>query len=416
MNVLHRGPLRTSFAAAGAVLAASGLLLSTGLAPSFAADPAPPAPPSTGANVPLSYFGPPPSESFTPGHDQLVGPQQLLKSGTIDPADRSITLPLYLGHTKGGKNVWYILTDTSDERNANALGLNHSAKLAYLVGAGVNHAQLKEDTSLSFDNFTVDFAPQRQLVPGTGAHAFPPKTAHPGSVGDSHYSPYVQIDNAPGTPIYNAPVVAFGDDAATLQKSCTGPVDHTKVHDRVLHICPGSKNSNGQGTVTVATTPVFSFGKPATYISTDSSSDLVATLDSGTFAPALSHLTVGRDDSAFSAVERLFVTANGQTNKGAPAGKANPQRQGLDSALSGEGPPLNVIGGVPNVANDYSPAWDLNLGYWTQEAISHGYTSRVTDEFQILKLVEEGWITGPEGKAYGSIGIIVNCPIIERNL
>ena len=81
MNVLHRGPLRTTLAAAGAVVAASGLLISTGLAPSFAADPAPPAPPSTGADVPLSYFGPPPSQSFTPGHDQLVGPQQLLKSG-----------------------------------------------------------------------------------------------------------------------------------------------------------------------------------------------------------------------------------------------------------------------------------------------------------------------------------------------
>lgn len=412
---LQRGHTRTLLSGIGALALGTTVVFAAGT-PSFAADPIPPAPPSTGADVSLTYFGPAPSESFTPGHDQLVGPQQLLKSGSIDPTDRSITLPLYLGHTKGGKNVWYILTDTNDERNANALGLNHTAKLSYVVGGALQHAQLQEDTSLRFDNFKVDFSPTRTLVPGAAPNAFPPKTAKAGSVGDNKYSPYVQLDNAPGRPIYNAPVVAFDTDAATLQKSCTGPVDYSKVHDRVLHICPGASNSNGRGTVTVATTPIFSFGKPATYISTDSSSELVATLDSGTFAPALGNLTVGRDDSAFSAVERLFVTANGQTNKNAPAGKTNPQRQGLNSALSGEGPPLNVIGGIPNVANDYSPAWDINLGYWTKQASDLGYVSRVTDEFQILKLVEDGWITGPDGAEYGSIGIVVNCPIIERAL
>lgn len=420
MSALHAHQRRRTVRRALSVLAAASLggavVFSAGLAPSFAADPIPPAPPATGADVPQTYFGPNPSESFTPGHDQLVGPQQLLRSGSIDPKDRSITLPLYLGHTQSGKSVWYILTDTNDERNANALGLNHSAKLSYVVGRALQHAELLEDTSLRFANFSVDFSRERRLVAGDAPNFFPPKTAQAGSIGDARYSPYVQIDNAPGRPVYNAPVVAFGTDAKELQKSCTGPVDYSKVHDRVLHICPGANNSNGQGTVTLATTPIFSFGKPATYISTDSSSDLVATLDSGTYAPALSHLTVGRDDSAFSAIERLFVTANGQTNKGAPAGKTNPQRQGLNSALSGEGPPLNVIGGIPNVANDYSPAWDINLGYWTKEAVDLGYVARVTDEFQILKLVQEGWITGPNGAAYGSIGIVVNCPIIERAL
>ena len=39
-----------------------------------------PAPPSIGAGVHLSYFGPPPSET----NPSLVGPVQLLKSGTVD--------------------------------------------------------------------------------------------------------------------------------------------------------------------------------------------------------------------------------------------------------------------------------------------------------------------------------------------
>ncbi len=396
--------------AAAASALSLGLLAATGNVPSFAADP--PAPPSTGANVAQSYFGPPPSQSFTPGHDQLVGPQQLLRSGTVTPVKDgagSVTLPLYLGHNKNGKNVWYILTDTTDERNANALGLNFSAKLAYLVGDAVRPAELLPDNTLRFDKGEVDFSPVRQITPGASPNPFPPTTAKAGSVGDKNYTPYVRITNTPGTPIYNAPVVAFDVSAAQLQASCTGAVDHTKIHDRVLNICPNAP-SNGQGTVTLKTTSVFSFAKPATYISTESSSELVATLDEGTYAPALNDITVGQDDSAFSAVERLFVTANG------PTGKDNPQRQGLNSALSGEGPPLNVIGGVPNVANDYSPTWDINLGYWTQDAISKGYRSRVIDEFQILGLVEGGFITGPSGKPYGSVGIIVNCPIIERFL
>jgi hypothetical protein len=109
--------------------------------------------------------------------------------------------------------------------------------------------------------------------------------------------------------------------------------------------------------------------------------------------------------------QRIFITANG------PTGEGNPQRQGLSSALLAEGRgPLNVLGGIPTVATDYSPLWDINLGEWTDEAIANGYRSRVIEEFQILGLVEQGWITGPAGAEYGSIGVIVNCPIVWRFL
>ena len=392
----------------------------SGVMPSLAQDPKP-APPATGATVPQTYFGPPPTESFSDGNQYLRGPQQLLRSGTISADHKTITLPLYLGQSKtdrgrnrdGGKNVWFILTDSSDKENADALGLNFSAKLRY-AGAAAREATLGgKNASLTFESGSVDFGPARQVVPGAAPNFFPPKTAQPGSVGDKDYSPFVRITNQPGTPIYNAPVVAEGVDAATLQKFCTGTPDYNLVADRVVHICPNAE-SNGQGTVTLEATPIFSFGQTATYVSTEASDAVVATLDKGTFAPRLGDLAVGRDDSAFSAVERLFVTANG------PTGRENPQRQGLNSALSDTDakgqplPPLNTIGGVPNNSNDYSPAWDLNLGFWTEKAINLGYRARVIDEFQILSLVRDGWITGPDGKPYGSTGIVVNCPVLER--
>ena len=40
----------------------------------------------------------------------------------------------------------------------------------------------------------------------------------------------------------------------------------------------------------------------------------------------------------------------------------------------------------------------------------------MTDEFQILGLVQQGWITGMNGEPYGSIGEIVNCAIVFRFL
>ena len=87
-----------------------------------------PSPPSIGADVPVTYFGPPPS-SVEP---ELIGPLQLLRSGPIDFDEGTITLPLYRGQmVDTGENVWYVLTDTTDEVNATALGLNHSSKLVY---------------------------------------------------------------------------------------------------------------------------------------------------------------------------------------------------------------------------------------------------------------------------------------------
>lgn len=391
-----------------ALLAVVLLLLGAGVpaAAQNAATPTPPpdnsqpVPASVGAAVPGSYFGPKPSEV----QKELIGPYQLLKSGTIDLAANTITLPLYRGQMTDRKAVWYILTDTTDAGNAAALGINYSAKLAYAgVGKAIRNATLEKDATLTFDRGTVDFKPVHKVEAGAVPNPFPPKTAQPGSIGDADYSPLVRITNSGGQ-IYNAPIVAFDVGADQLNAFCDGNPDYAMVHDHVVKICPKTM------TVTMKLTTGFSFARPVLYLSTEANDQVVAALEDATLAPGMKDLKVGLDDGAFSPVERIFIATNG------PTGKENPQRQGLDSAVADQESPLNVFGGIPTVATDYSPLWDANVYQWTQAAIDKGYRARNLQEFEILGLAQEGWITGPDGTKFGSTGMIIDCAVAMRLL
>ena len=389
-----------------ALLSALSFSLLCAGAPALASedDDVAPAPPSIGADVPLTYFGPAPSDV----QKELIGPFQLLKSGSVDLDKGTIELPLYKGRLSSGELVWYVVTDTTDKFNADALGINHSPKLTYAdVGRGARRAALQNDKEyglmLVFAAGKVDFSPEHSVTPGDAPNFFPPKNVQPGAVGDSNYSPLVKIANAGGH-MYNAPMVAFDVSADSLNRFCDGNADHSVVHDKVVSICPE------EGTVVLKLTPGFSFARPVLYLSTDANDPLPATLEGATFAPAMGDISTGGDDSLFSAVERIFVAVNG------PTGKGNPQRQGLNSALSDGGSPLNTLGGIPTIATDYSPLWDLNPFVWTEDAIARGYRSRLTEEFDILGKVEKGWMTGLHGGEFGSIGAIVNCPIVFRFL
>ena len=405
---ITRGSLvaRAGVLAAGGALAASGLgLARPGLAFGQNGDDneiAPP-PPSIGADVPVTYFGPTPSQV----QKELVGPVQLLRSGEVDLEELTITLPLYKGRVRN-QTVWFVLTDTTDVANADALGLLPAFKLQYAdTGRAVRTGTIQRDGSVVFNRGTVNFAPAHQVVPGAEPNPFPPRSFQPGSVGDRDYSPLVRLENAGGH-IYNAPIVATGE-RFVYEK---GKADHSRVHDKVVAI------STEEQTVTLSLTLGFTFGKPLLYLSLDANHPLPAAVEGVTFAPALQDVPVGRDDSFASGIERLFAVVNG------PRGKGNPQRQGFNSALAGEGAgPLNVFGGVPTVALDYSPLWDMNVGVWTNEAIEKGYRARFIDEFQFLGLVQQGHIVGAPGtplerpgNAFGSSGFIVNCPVVQRLL
>uniref|UniRef100_UPI00055906E6 DUF7482 domain-containing protein n=1 Tax=Edaphobacter aggregans TaxID=570835 RepID=UPI00055906E6 len=309
---------------------------------------------------------------------------------------------LYKGTLKGSKkNVWYILTDVSDQGVADALGLNFSSKLAFAANAA-RTGNLDTNGNIVFDKGTVDFAPQRSIVPGPQGAEFPPQSAAPGAIGDSAYSPFVQIINA-GNVIYNAPMVAFGVDASQIDFP-NGNVDYSKVHDQVVAIDPINM------TVTINLINGFSFGRPVWYLSMDASIPLAAAIEHNTYAPLMSQLVLGHDDSFASPVERIFIATNGPET-----GECNnPLRQGLSADLADGFRPNNVLGGIPTIALDYSPAWDAQLYQWTDDAINKGYRGQLREEFQILTFVQDGLITGPGGAAFGSSGFSINCPIVQR--
>jgi hypothetical protein len=356
-----------------------------------------PAPPSVGATVNLSYFGPSPSTV----NRSLVGPVQLLNTGPVNATAGTITIPLYLGHMLDGKNVWYILTDTSNSDIADELGLNFSAKLAFAAN-GARTANFDENNDLVFDKGTVDFSPVRSVTPGPAGQEFPPTAYQPGSVGDSNYSPLVQIVNGGGT-IYNAPIVAFNVSAGQINFP-SGNVDYSLVHDQVVAIDPINM------TVTINLINGFSFGKPVWYMSMDSSIPLAAAIEHNTYAPLQAVLPLGGDDSFSSPIERIFIATNGPEEGSC----ANPLRQGLSADLADGYRPNNVVGGIPTNALDYAPIRDAQLYQWTQAAINSGYRGQLREEFQILTFVQDGLLTAPGGGPFTTSGFSINCPIVQR--
>ena len=125
----------------------------------------------------------------------------------------------------------------------------------------------------------------------------------------------------PSSPSIGAdvPETYFGPEPSSVQKELVGRLQLLtagKLDDRAGTIA---------STVTLRLAPGFSFARPVLYLSTDASTEMVAALEEATFAPGLQDIEVGDDDSAFSAVERIFVALNG------PRDCNNPQRQGIEA-------------------------------------------------------------------------------------
>jgi hypothetical protein len=310
-------------------------------------------------------------------------------------------LPLYKGAVKtpsGLKPAWYIILDAGNQAEAERLGVNFSKKLPN-AGDAARPATRQADGTFLFESGLVDFSPNRVVVSGSEHRPFPPQTAQPGSVGDADYSPLVRVDGI----VYDAPVIAAAVDDAEISFP-NGQPNYTLVHDQVIAIDPA------QRTVTMNLINGFSFGKPVLYISTESSDPTVSAIEANTFAPRLRKLEVGVDDIARSAVERIFIATNGASEGGC----ANPQRQGLSAVLLDGHRPNNTFGGIPTTARDYSPVWDANLYEWTEEAIDKGYRGLLTEEFRVLKLARDGYITGPNGAPFGSAGPVIVCGVAAR--
>ena len=253
----------------------------------------------------------------------LADGRELFVTSAVEHPDDTATLPLYRG-TSRGRTVWYILLDSSDGNEAQRRGINQSNKLANARNTGAVQKVTVQNGVIEFPA-SVDFTFNHEVVPGD------PLIANPGSRGEDGYSPLIQMPN--GT-IFNAPHVANSLSA--------------QLHDKVVEI------DFANGKVRLRQTHGFQGGRGVKYISTDASAPDVAALEGSTFAPALALAPRAGEDGTNFARASLAAFVNGQI------GANNPQRQGINSALNGDGDPLNVLFWNPKQGR-YSPLWDVFL-------------------------------------------------------
>lgn len=306
------------------------------------------------------------------------GTHVLLRSAvSLNAAAETITLPLFKGLTAKGAPTWYVVIDSSSRADAQRRGVNYAPRLHSALGTrAVERAHLK-GTTVVFPG-TVNFAPKRIVVPS--ATGFPPTKFAPGAIGDRLYSPLIATGD--GT-VLDAPQV----------KNATGQSDTVLRIDTAHH------------QVTLKLLRGFFNGTPVLYLRTDGSATLVTSLEASTLAPNLNKAP----DSANSGI---IPVING------PRGNTNPQRQGLQSAVLGEGDPLNITQTLPGSA-DYSPVWDLHPVVWTDAAIKAGKRTRLTSVAQIARDYKAGLLTsagtGPADPTLGGVrafGMISICSTV----
>jgi len=316
---------------------------------------------------------------FTSAAARGGGERTLFVASAVEHPDFTVTLPLRRGRS-GGDTVWYVILDSSSGADADALGVNRSQKLANARGSGAVQRVTLAGGEPDFPA-TVNFSfATRRVVPGPSG--FPPAEFQFSAAGQDGYSPLLEL---PDGTIRNAPHVA----------------NSTGLSPKVVAI------DYAGGTVTLEETPGFQGGKAVRYLSTDSSHPLAAALENVTFAPALDAAPSLGQDGTDSSRTSLAAFVNGQT------GAANPQRQGLSSAVLDGLSPLNVLRWSPNQGR-YSPLWDVHAAAWTPGAIAAGENLRQTDFGDILGLASHGLVTSPDGSPLAAAGIIVNCPIISQ--
>ena len=93
-------------------------------------------------------------------------------------------------------------------------------------------------------------------------------------------------------------------------------------------------------------------------------------------------------------------------------GPKDPERQGLNSALSGEGPSLDILAHFKEISAGYSPMWDVQLAEWTKETIEKNQRKLITDGDDITAKSEAGLLVSPVGGPVKTTGNLVNCPVV----
>ena len=360
---------------AGALIAATGSL---GAAASLAA--------TSGSAAAAPRATPAPGPAATVPTSTGLFADRLPEALNVDVAHETVTLPLHEGRTTGGERVWYIVSDDSNHADARARGANYAHKLVYTRDTkAVERVTNKRGGQLVFPG-TVNFSRKRVLVPSS--QGFPPKRYAPGARGGSRYSPLIQLPN--GT-VLDAPQVAN-------RTGLNGSVRAINYHAR---------------TVTLNLLAGWVDGQFTLYLHTDSSSRLVAALENSNYAPNLNAAPGLGSDTPPSSRAAIVPVVNGQR------GESNPQRQGLQSSLLGQGDPFNVAQEQPSDPVHYTPIWDVSPVKWTGAAIAAGKRVELTSQAEVGQEAQAGNIVsalpGTPDSSIGQInasGGISNCPIV----
>ena len=291
-------------------------------------------------------------------------------------ADHTVTLPLHRGRS-GNQTVWFIATEASDSEHAQTWRTSVSSKLLNARRtAAVQEVTTRPGRHRGLPRHRRLLAGPCRIVPGP--KGFPPAEAAPGAVGNPGYTPLIQL---PDGAVLNAPQIA----------NATGRADKALVVDTASR------------TVRYLLTDGFARGNRVVYASTEASDPLAAAIEDVTYAPNLNAAPFAGGDGTDSARASLAAITNGAT------GPRNPDRQGLNSALLGDGDPLNVLAWLPQQGR-YSPLWDVHLTQWA----SGQRPTRLTEFAQVEDLAESGAVIGFPGGPWGPSGFIVDCPIIAR--
>lgn len=304
----------------------------------------------------------------------------------VNSAQESVTLPLYPGRTATGARTWYIVTESSNQRDAALRGVNYAPKLANALGTKAVQRGRYDHGVLTFSG-TVDFGPRHVLVPGP--HGFPPKVSKAGAVGDAQYSPLVTTGHGV---VLNASQVA----------NTTGRSDTVRNLDLRRH------------QVTLGLLAGFVDGQRNFYLHTDASVQLLAGIEDSTLAPNLNAAPGIGSNAPRSARAAIIPVING------PNGVFNPRRQGLNSNLLGQGDPLNIEQEQPSDPVHYSPVWDVTPAVWTHAAIAAGHRTQLHGQAQVAAAAKAGWLVSGGTQRHNSslgglraAGFISNCPVIE---
>jgi hypothetical protein len=304
-----------------------------------------------------------------------------IETVTVENADLTeVTLPIFEG-SRSGRTVWHVITESSNKEDAARRKITYAPKLANAKDTNAVEKAEIVDGKIVFKG-TVSFAAKHNVVPGpTG---FPPQKAEPGAIGDALYTPLIEL---PDGTVLNAPHIK----------------NNTGEHDRLVSIDLKKHQA------TFRMTNGFFEGKVVHYVSFNASDPGVAALEAVNLTPKLASTPTKGVNAPGSALIGIIPFANGQT------GKTNPNRQGLSSALLGDGDPLNIVQEIPAGprALDYSPMWDAFLSVWTQKAIDEGINTVQKDFNKVAELAKQGYVTGPGGAPWGAVGIVINCPIIS---